>query len=339
MDPKISKRISLLSFVMTLAIVVFHCQTQGDPAGFSQTDVFLFHALSDNIDTFGMVAMSYFFAITGFLLFCKLDFQTYRTKLEKRLFSLLAPYLVWQVIFICYQMCLGARYDIADTLSSIFLMSAKPPNGVLWYVYAVFLLAVLSPIQLVVFRSRLAGQLSILITPIVTHILLKFTPDFAEGFVSYGYMAQIIDYLPAYCFGAYCGYWQDKTDRTEMFGSCLIAVLCALFFNNMLSGLFVYTVIMLLPIILIYLLPVTDGKGRTFHTSFLIYAIHRPIQMFVRDHGFDVILRYAGSIFLANVIYILLSLALVILAAFLIYSVMNRIAPKTLRLLTGGRAG
>lgn len=320
-------------------IVVFHCQCQGDPANFGEADAFLVNALADNINTFGMVAMSYFFAITGFLLFYKLSFETYKAKIKKRLFSLLIPFFVWQVIFICYQSCLGAEYNIADTLSSIFLMSAKPPNGVLWYVYAVFILAILSPIQLVIFKSKTAGQLSIIIIPIVSFVLLKFTPDFAEGLVSYGYIAQIIDYLPAYCFGTYCGYWYGKADQKDIFGGYLIAELCAFFFNNMISGLFVYTVIRLLPLALIFLLPINENKDRVFHTSFLIYAIHRPIQMFVRDHGFHVILKYVGSIFAANVIYILLSLGLVIGAAFLIYSILNRIAPKVLGLLTGGRAG
>ena len=339
MDCKISKRISLLSFLMTLMIVVFHCQCQGDPTGFGTADVFLFTALSENIDTFGMVAMSYFFAITGFLLFYKLDFSTYPAKIKKRVFSLLIPFLIWQVIFICYQLCLGAKYNIADTLSSIFFMSAKPPNGVLWYVYAVFLLAVLSPLWLFVFKSKIAGLLTTAIVPIVSYILLKFTPVFTESFMSYGYIDQIIDNLPAYCFGAWCGYWQGKIDKSDVFGGCLIAALCALFFNNMLSGLFVYTVIRLLPIALIYLLPVKEGKGRVFHTSFLIYAIHRPIQMFVRDHGFSLILKGVGSIFLANVIYILLSLVLVIFAAWLIYRVLSKLSPLALRLLTGGRAG
>ncbi len=339
MDGKISKRISLLSFVMTLVIVVFHCQCQGDPTNFSTADVFLVDALSDNINTFGMVAMSYFFAITGFLLFNNLNFETYPKKLKKRLFSLLLPFLIWQIIFIGYKLCLGAKYSIGDLLSSIFLMSAKPPNGVLWYVYAVFVLAVLSPIQLFIFKSKIAGKVSIIIISIASYILLKFTPSFAEGFVSYGYMAQIIDYLPAYCFGSYCGYWHNKTNKNNMFGSCLITVLCSLFFNNMISGVFVYTVIRLLPIALIYLLPINENKDRVFHTSFLIYAIHRPIQMLVRDHGFHLILKCVDSIFIANVIYILLSLGLVILAAFLIYKVLNRIAPKALALLTGGRAG
>lgn len=339
MDRKISKRISLLSFIMTLLIVVFHCQCQGDSSNFGKVDTFLFTALSENIDTFGMVAMSYFFAITGFLLFYNLDFNTYQDKLKKRVFSLLIPFLVWQIIFICYQLCLGAKYDILNTLSSIFLMSAKPPNGVLWYVYAVFILAVLSPIWLFVFKSKLAGSLSIAIAPIVCHILLKFTPGFAEGFMSYGYIAQIIDNLPAYCFGAWCGYWYGKLDKGDVFVGCLIAALCALFFNNMLSGLFVYTLIRLLPIALIYLLPVKEGNGRVFHTSFLIYAIHRPIQMFIRDHGFSLILNSVGSIFLANVIYILLSLVMVIFAAWLIYRVLSKVSPKALALLTGGRAG
>ena len=286
-----------------------------------------------------MVAMSYFFAITGFLLFNNLDFKTYPAKIKKRLFSLLIPFLIWQVIFICYQLCLGSKYNIIQTLSSIFLMSAKPPNGVLWYVYAVFILAILSPIHLLIFKSKIAGKLFTMIIPIVSYILLKFTPGFAEGFISYGYIDQIIDYLPAYCFGAYCGYWHDKSDKSGMFGSCLIAVLCSLFFNNMFSGLFVYTVIRLLPIALIYLLPIKENKEKVFHTSFLIYAIHRPIQMLVRDHGFHVILRCVNSIFIANVIYILLSLGLVILTAFLIYKVLNRFAPKVLQILTGGRAG
>lgn len=320
-------------------IVVFHCQTQGDPAGFGRVDAFLVNALAENIDTFGMVAMTYFFSTTGYLLFYRLSFETYKSKLKKRVFSLLIPFLVWQVIFICYQSCLGAKFDIADTLSSIFLMTEKPPNGVLWYVYAVFLLAVLSPVQLLIYRNKIAGLLSIMVIPIVCHVLLKFTPGFAEGFVSYGYLAQIIDYFPAYCFGGYCGYLCGKADRSEVFGSCLIAALCSLFFNNILDGLFIYTVIQLLPMVLIHLLPVSEGKGRVFHTSFLIYAIHRPIQMFIRDHGFHLILKYAGSIFIANVIYILLSVVMVIFAAYLIYRVLNRFAPKVLSLLTGGRAG
>lgn len=338
MDRKISQRISLLSFLSTLMIVVFHCQTLGDPAGFGRADAFLVNALADNIDTFGWVAMSFFFGITGFLFFYGLSFETYKTKIKNRLHSLLIPFLIWQVIFICYQACLGARYDIADTLSSIFLMSAKPPNGVLWYVYAVFILALLSPVQLLIYRSKIAGLLSIVIVPIVSHILMKHTPDFAEGFVSYGYISQIIDDLPAYCFGSYCGYLYGKADRTEVFGSCLIAALCSLFFNNMISGLFVNTIIKLLPMALIYLLPINETKARVFHTSFLIYAIHRPIQMFIRDHWFHLILKYAGSIFVANIIYILLSVAMVIFAAYLIYRILSHLSPKALGLLTGGRA-
>ncbi len=338
MDTKISKRITLLSFVMTIIIVLFHCECQGDPSGYGQIDVFLFNILSDSLDTFGTVAMSYFFAVTGFLLFINLCFNNYVSKIKKRVFSLLIPYLLWQVIYIVMDFCLGTKFNFIDTFSSIFLMSAKPPNGVLWYVYAVFVLALLSPIMLLLFKNKYIGIISMITVPLISYALLASSSDIVSSFVNYGYIKSIIGYLPAYYFGAFCGYYYNKMDKRNMFGCCLIAVLVMLFMNNILSGLFTKTIISLLPMALITLIPINENKEKVFHTTFLIYCIHKTIQILIRNKLFDTILKYVNSIFIANIIYMLLTLTVVILVAYLIYKVLNRFAPKVLALLTGGRS-
>lgn len=338
MDTKISKRITLMSFAMTIIIVIYHCECQGDPSGYGQLDVFLFNVLSDNINTFGTVAMSYFFAVTGFLLFFNLNFKNYGAKIKKRVFSLFIPYLLWQAITIVYSVCLGAKPNILDTLSSIFFMSAKPPNGALWYVYAVFILALLSPIILLLFKNKYIGFISIISVPLVSYALAVYNSDIVGNFINYGYVKNIINYLPAYFFGAFCGYYYNKMNKHNVYGYCLIAVLVMLFANSIMNGLFTYTIIRILPIAIITLIPINENKTRVFHTTFLIYCIHQTIQVLIRNKLFDTILKYVNSIFIANVIYILLTLTIVILVAYLIYKVLNRFAPKVLALLTGGRA-
>lgn len=98
MNQSISRRISYFNIFFTICIVCYHC---GSPAiGPSRLNLLL----NDIFDGFCAVAMSYFFTVTGFLLFNNLSSRTYARKIKSRIRTLLMPYLCWEILFrLCSQ--------------------------------------------------------------------------------------------------------------------------------------------------------------------------------------------------------------------------------------------
>lgn len=96
MNQEISRRISFLGFVMTCGIVLYHCGPS--PAVPSVgLDHVCFDAISNFFTNTATLAMSYFFAVTGYLLFLNLSLRGWACKVKRRTFSLLVPYLAWRV--------------------------------------------------------------------------------------------------------------------------------------------------------------------------------------------------------------------------------------------------
>lgn len=97
MNQEISRRISFLGFVMTCGIVLYHCGPS--PAVPSVgLDQVCFDAISNFFTNTATLAMSYFFAVTGYLLFLNLSLRGWAGKVKRRTFSLLVPYLAWQCL-------------------------------------------------------------------------------------------------------------------------------------------------------------------------------------------------------------------------------------------------
>lgn len=108
----LSKTITFLRFPLIVAVVFIHTGLR-EEGEFPIYDM-LYHAISDELS--GIVVPLFFF-ISGFLFFFHSDFskQTYIHKLRKRIYTLLIPYLFWNLIpFII---------NLSNLLSSESLMS------------------------------------------------------------------------------------------------------------------------------------------------------------------------------------------------------------------------
>ena len=142
----ISRRITNLGFIMTCLIITYHVGTPSNPL----------NALDDKWNTYignifnslASLAISYFFTVTAFLLFNNLSMKNFKQKLQKRMYSLLVPYILWQVIIVIKQIFQGKVWNIKAFIKYTFLFEAWPADGALWYVYAVFLLMLISPFLL-----------------------------------------------------------------------------------------------------------------------------------------------------------------------------------------------
>lgn len=342
MDKKISSRIRVLNFFMTCAIVLYHCPRLGRDSALGAADAATTAFLHSVANQGGYLAMSFFFAVTGFLLFNGLDKTTYPTKLRKRLSSLLVPYLLWQVLVLAVDFVQGQRFQPVDFLKRTFLLLHWPQDGALWYVYAVFLLAALSPLMLPVFRNKRLGWVAVLALMVLNRFsyhryTLQLTPDWQIW--GYGYMGNILYYVPCYLAGCYCGKFQKELSREEALTFLLSAGALAALLEGASPGFFADIALKMLPFAAVFLMPVPQclENRKIYRLSFLMYALHQPLQADTWDLYLRLVGRFSLPAALCNGVYMALILALDIALAWGIARLLRKFSPKALTLLTGGR--
>ena len=134
MNKDISRRIVILGFAMTCLIVMYHEGQIDSSQAAGSFDGQLNNAIGFVMDKLAVLAMSWFFTVTGFLLFRNLTMKNYARKMKRRISSLLVPYLLWQAITVVKIMLLNGFTTelLSDWVARTFLMCGFPPNGALW---------------------------------------------------------------------------------------------------------------------------------------------------------------------------------------------------------------
>lgn len=343
MNEQISKNIKILNFIMTLFLVCYHIRlgSVGSAiASFSDFNSILNTEVNYLVRQMGSFVMSYFFAVSGFLLFYNLSHKNYYDKIKRRFFSLMIPYISWQVISVLLIfLCSGRVYTISDFFIRTFGMARFPLNGPLWYIYAIFIMALFSPILLLIFKNKNIGCIIMLCIIIVTQkAVYEHFPLVSDAF-NYGFISNIVDYLPSYLMGAFCGKFINDIKlmgiaRYMLLVSfvCFLTVRVGYSFGNF--------IIRLMPLALLFLFPFTEKlkDKKIYHLSFLIYAMHQPFLKYFANDILYLLRKIDMPTSLFNIIGRGTILLLLILMAFVIYTVMKKYTPKILNVLTGGRA-
>ena len=337
MSREISEKIKLFGLLMTCAIVCYHCPSVETPVpGLDRTVSML---LGQGLGILGTLAMSHFFAVTGYLLFQNYTIQDYPEKIKRRIQSLLIPYVLWQCLTVTLKLITGDVVTLGDFIRKTFLFARFPYNGALWYVYAVFFLALLSPVLLVLFRNRTLGWCSVLALTVLSAARGLVTHPVISAAVNYGYVDNILLYLPCFLAGCFYGKFHPEAEGIRGLGYLFSGLLLALLLEGFLPGLFRDLVLKLLPLIALFTLPVKIGVSRckVFQLTFLVYAIHQPMIGIL----WAILSRIYGALSISATLANLLTQAVVLAAAAcaagVIHGVLHRICPRLLRALTGGR--
>lgn len=250
--------------------------------------------------------------------------------------SLFVPYVLWQIIYIIKSLCQGNTWTFSDAFAQIFLLRIWPPLGAFWYVYAVFLLALLSPVFLFLFKTEKSGWLS---TATLIVLLYVFWSSIRIGNGKMHYTGNIKSYFPAYIIGSFYGHiFDDSTIQTKLkytVGFLLIGV----FLDKAVPNLLANMALAVLPVLILFLLPVPEfSKNRKLYKlSFLIYATHQSIISLSINPIRTLIFQITPYISIANIVGRILCILLIIVVNYGIHAVMSRFTPKSLHLLTGGR--
>ena len=340
MDKRISSNIKIFSFVVSCFMVLFHAGMYDNSNAVNQFDRELSELINYDYKLLAFFGLSFFFSVTGFLLFYGLNYRNYLKKIERRVHSLLIPYLIWQALVLIKDLCIGRRYEILDVLLRTFGLELWPLNGPLWYVYVVFLLALLlSPVLLLMFSSKRSAWISTFAMLILIRFLKQTSIEPVRIVVSYGLFSRILTYLPAYMIGAYYGRFYEKNRMPESMVYSLAVVLFAYLLDFKISGFFTDMVVMTLPMVLIFIFPSIPKleNRKIYGYTFLIYALHHPFIVDLKGYIDEGMALIPIPVTILNIFEHMLILAVSVLLAAGLSKLLEKLSPKILAVITGGR--
>lgn len=340
MNQKVSENIKMLGFVMTCFMIFYHCGALDNSYALNSIDGVLNRVASSAFDQMGILVMSHFFTVTGFLLFRNLNMKNYPKKIKRRVFSLLIPYISWQVI-ITLKLIIQGKYifSFKDFLYRIFCLAQWPFDGALWYVYAVFLLAVISPIFLLMFRNKKVGWCIILIIIALWTTRWKIHNPLYLKVFGYGYIANICSYFPSYIVGAFYGKYYSELDDQKSLLYILSVILVGVLLEVVFPGALTITIRMI-PLLSLALLPSVVPVLKdawVYRLTFIMYAIHQPLIGDIKHAIYRIYSMVTIPASVCNVLTRVIILGVDIGLAAAIYVVLKRFIPKALNALTGGR--
>ena len=308
-----------------------------------------------------MTAMSIFFFLTGFLLFK--DFgsgedlpvsiiEWYREKIKKRFHGLMIPYLLWNTIWMIFIMIIGVIPAVTSRLDSLLLFDGRfisilqgifvyKYNLVFWYIAAIILYSLLSPLFWQVLKNRYAGLLFLAAVAVLGVLSPKMVRPAAWFFNEMGDFG-----LFFFLLGAFFAIHAFTLINREypVFAICTglaVSLLCALilclaerngFYYEPVSfackvcgacGFWVFSDVFR-----------RNGDRWIFCDGFFLYAMHRYIEQ-ASNKVFELFLP--SGMPGAALINVFGGVVLTLGIAVLCERILSRLSPKIYSVLTGGR--
>ncbi len=296
MNKNVSNKITAFNFFFTICILIYHSNSlNGYNIVFNdindENSLNLFLSFSNHL---GFIAMSSFLIISAFLFYYNISNSKQAIqKMKRRLQTLLIPYLFWSIVVIIFNTIMNHRVPFSSLKSFINIMFFAPINGSLWYMFALLILMLPSPL-IVNLKNR--KKLSTLCLLISFFLLLKYqVPTIISE--NWWWYKDMVYYLPAYLIGIWLALnFSDKIINEHynkkicsfVSGFVLICIILLLIFAFKTIKLYAYYIYALEFIMIWLLLPceLFNDNFSIYKSSFVIYVIHQPILIVIFDKIF-----------------------------------------------------
>lgn len=351
-----SELIEALRFPLIVLVVFIHVLPERIvvpiPMNFSGMNIY--DGFSETIShIIGRIAVPCFFLFSGYFFFRKLDswdFSFYYSQLKKRCLTLVIPYFLWNVfmiIAICTKLYIFSLLSLEVYEDGIFSIQNQswtelfwlgPVNYPLWYLRDLICMSLLTPLFYYLFRYlKIYGILLLLVLYLTTWEV--GIPGFSmTAFFFFG-------------MGAYLGLYKENIlslclkVRFESGIGALIFLCCTIYnYGNELQE------YLTRPFILLGIVSVINMMNRVVDsnfwkrklcnlsvTVFFIYAIHE-IYIINWTKGFfsrTFLVDSGAGLMLVYVLIPIITLTICLL----LYYLLDKIAPKFLAFIVGGRVG
>ena len=342
-EKTLSSKIYIYSFVMTMAIVVFHAHWWCiDYICRGSSDTAFIRGIFTAYRSIGDVATGYFFALSGFLLYCNCDKKNVWQKVSKRFKTLLIPFLFWNL---GYTMIYNLLYLIihhqfkeisVPFLERVAIFFLKPPDGPLWYLIPVILFTCFSPIIVRLDKIKLYLLFSI------AFVVAFYVHFFNVMVISDSYVKRMLLYLPTYMGGVVIAKDDKLNQKLSSLNNvirilslimCVCTVLVYVFAETSLLSWLLLRIQPLLLWVITKNQIFNKAVSKNLKFTFLIYASHifliDYINLFIGRYELFTVFSVFLPIVIAVVIYVI---------NFIAFHILDRILPKKAWLfITGGR--
>ena len=255
--------------------------------------------------------MSYFFFISGYLLYRNANQSNLKRKIKSRIYTLLIPYLLWNFI----SFFTGNWRHLLSVSLNEFLWNiiANPYDVPLWYVLGIFFLLIFFPLCC-------KWNFLLLFIPAIGRFLLPYLPS------GIWWLSNLIDYLPQYCLGGFLASAAPRKERVSGKQSLIsLSMTIALSFIYLVfpASQWIRQIILLILPVLLWLCITEEffqhDPPFPFTISFFLYAMHAgdvililrsrvmPLFSFMTNSGIGVIVLRMLMFILTYLVILLLT--------------------------------
>ena len=328
MDEKFSWKITWVSFVGNVLIFLHHANLKDY---YPEKTTAMSVAMMDFFSYLAVIAMSWFFFISGYLFFRNFEMSKFKDKLLSRCRTLLIPYIIWNTFSVLLQMLKGGNVLKDGALSFIkdnyvFAFGGGCANGPLWYIFRLIEFVILAPMIYYIIRNNKIGFVAIAVVFILN--LLNGT-----GYFEFWY------FVPIYMLGSWIGLnFYSDLERTciaidghkLVFTLALLVAIVELLMNLVIGSVSYWVRIVCLIPLLYIIRRHSFGPPKAYtKIGMFLYCVHDIIFRIVRN----IITLFDMNMVLSWLVLIASSTVVIVVA----WIILRRYMPRTLNLLTGGR--
>lgn len=340
-----SNVINFLRFPLIIAVLFIH---NYNPSVVGNNELHIYNGVSEFFSqVLGRVAVPFFFLISGFLFFFKVehfDSSIFAKKINSRLHSLILPYLFWNLLLLIIQTAtfwlLGntvgrSGFSMLGILKSLWNSnSGYPISYQFWFIRDLIITVLISPVLYFLIKKL---NLTVLIVLFALWFFNKATSNPGINTTSLFFFSM--------------GAWFSVNGKRLT--SCVITesyfVLCSypfLIFVDLLTigtsvniyihnmGIIVGIWFWLMVVYRIVYKYRIKPNGFLTKVSFFLFAFHEPLLSILKRRTFS---YFEPSNDLAFTFFYFTNVMLVSLIGMILYVGLSRVAPKFLKIISGGR--
>lgn len=339
-EKQFRNKITWFSFIFSLLVIWVHSYNAELFLGISAKGTVvdgLEHWIGDSV---GQIAVPGFFMISGYLFYRDFSREKLRGKWQRRIQSVLVPYIVWNFLYYLGYV-IGSRlpwihqivgkgvipFDLSSAVDAVINYTY---NYVFWYLYQLILLILLAPVIGLLLERRWRGELYLLVL---------------WGLLLCGVQLPLVnlDALIYYSTAAYCAMhhrqWIEATGsrKKTAAGILLVAAAAGIYHYGLWkAAVWCFVLCRLLLVTGLWLAAAGERLPEAkawMHSHFFLYATHFA---FVRLINKTAVRGFPNSVAAALVLYLLMPgmiLGITSAAA----AVMRRLAPSVWKIMNGGR--
>lgn len=319
------------SFWMTILIVVYHLAPH-----LIEMSIFAEKGyLKQFFETFGSIALNYFFAVSAYKFF--VSEKSCKDKLKKRLITLIIPYMVWNTVYILLYIL---QKGIPDLKEFALGYTLTPFDGPLWYIFVLYIYFVFFSICIKKSPNCIEKlKWWIIVLTLVAAIFHYAVISSVINFPYDWWIERAIRMLPPFlygCFVAQCG--SNLVSKHNMMISGMISIASLALSTVLGDGAITILLLYICSVALWNITPNFTLKNRLIirNDMFTIYALHEGIIVVVLALFSKANIRFENYFSLVSVMFIV-TVAIIIIG--FLFNILLRYLPFPLFniMFTGGR--